>query len=66
MTLDEAIKHARQQADTIACAECAKEHRQLAKWLKELRERREQDEEEIHSYKETLRAIKTFTHGEGK
>lgn len=53
MTLDEAIKHCQQVAvaneahaqDSLekggyeerACIECAKEHRQLAKWLKELK-----------------------------
>lgn len=52
MTLDEAIKHCeevmienlektkdRNASDPIAinCFECADEHRQLAKWLKELR-----------------------------
>lgn len=57
MTLDEAIKHEeevmtenlektkdRNASDPIAinCFECAKEHRQLAGWLKELKQLREQ------------------------
>lgn len=41
MTLDEAIEHAAQIADsykdTVPDCECAKEHRQLAKWLTELK-----------------------------
>lgn len=35
MTLDEAIRHCREQADK-GCDECAAEHEQLAKWLEEL------------------------------
>jgi hypothetical protein len=35
MTLDEAIAHAEWCADN-SCGECAEDHRQLAKWLKEL------------------------------
>ena len=40
MTLDEAIKHAEEVANDmeLCCEECAKEHRQLAEWLKELQE----------------------------
>lgn len=48
MTLEEAIKHCEEVADQLegkdgyaytdsTCDECAKEHRQLAKWLRELR-----------------------------
>ena len=59
MTLDEAIKHAEEVAEKndkiadtfeetlknkIACRECAKEHRQLAEWLKELKSLRENEE----------------------
>lgn len=36
MTLDEAIAHAEEVATTI-CDKCAKEHRQLAEWLRELK-----------------------------
>lgn len=59
MTLDEAIKHAEEVAEenqTIVddcvhygfntaekCGKCAEEHRQLAKWLKELKQLREQN-----------------------
>lgn len=59
MTLDEAIKHAEEVADTKLqdaelseiqgcynnakkCSACAEEHRQLAKWLKELKKLRGQ------------------------
>lgn len=41
MTLDEAIEHAAQIADsykdTVPDCKCAKEHRQLADWLTELK-----------------------------
>lgn len=56
MTLDEAIKHAEKvaeekeeqaweaqlQEEYITCKDCAKEHRQLAEWLKELKQLRKQ------------------------
>lgn len=57
MTLDEAIKHCEEVAEEnqaivdscdyygenmAKCEECAKEHRQLARWLKELKQLREQ------------------------
>lgn len=56
MTLDEAIKHAEKvaeekeeqaweaqlQEEYITCKSCAKEHRQLAEWLKELKQLRKQ------------------------
>ncbi|WP_287385652.1 hypothetical protein [Lachnospira sp.] len=41
MTLDEAIKHAQDVADTN-CGQCAEDHKQLAEWLKELKELKEQ------------------------
>ena len=39
MTLEEAIKHAREVAEsrTDLCDECRAEHEQLAEWLEELR-----------------------------
>lgn len=43
MTLDEAIKHCNEVAETISesgCDECAKEHKQFAEWLIELKELR--------------------------
>ena len=43
MTLDEAIKHAEEVAEEKRCEKCAKEHRQLAEWLKELKQLREQE-----------------------
>lgn len=41
MTLDEAITHAENVANG-GCDECAKEHRQLAEWLSELKMLREE------------------------
>ena len=54
MTLDEAIKHARDKANEQkyyasfergkriqSCKKCAEEHEQLAEWLEELKDRRE-------------------------
>ena len=45
MTLDEAIKHAREVAEqrTDLCDECRMEHAQLAEWLEELKIRRAKD-----------------------
>lgn len=40
MTLDEAIQHAQEVANK-GCDQCAKDHQQLADWLKELKELRE-------------------------
>lgn len=37
MTLEEAIEHAYEQSKVSKCANCAKEHLQLAKWLEELK-----------------------------
>lgn len=37
MTLDEAIKHAEKKAFELGKCDCASEHIQLAKWLKELK-----------------------------
>lgn len=61
MTIDEAIKHAEEVAKELEeeavkgccddteimnkCTECAKEHRQLAEWLRELKAYREAREE---------------------
>ena len=60
MTLDEAIKHAEEvaeekeeqaweaqlQEEYRTCKDCAKEHRQLAEWLKELKQLRKQTKTE--------------------
>lgn len=44
MTLDEAILHCEEIADsykdTVPSCDCAKDHKQLAQWLKELKEYR--------------------------
>ena len=52
MTLDEAIEHCKDVAETMLeigidqkCIQCGKEHLQLAVWLKELKDRREQENE---------------------
>lgn len=42
MTLDEAIEHCREVANS-SCSGCAMEHAQLASWLIELKFRRQQD-----------------------
>ncbi len=58
MTLDEAIKHAEEVADshdrikqikavTLEECRCAEEHRQLAEWLKQLKVYKEQDGDAI-------------------
>ena len=40
MTIDEAIKHAEEVARTCDDSQCAKDHAQLADWLRELRRAR--------------------------
>ncbi|WP_276954306.1 hypothetical protein [Helicobacter rodentium] len=45
MTLDEAITHALEKANELKNCECAKEHLQLAEWLKELKFLREKTSE---------------------
>jgi len=44
MTLSEAINHAEAVASASSNPLCAKEHRQLALWLKELQEYRRKEE----------------------
>ena len=46
MTIDEAIAHAQETADTRTdlCDECREEHRQLAQWLIELKQLREEND----------------------
>ncbi len=42
MTLEEAINHCYEVLDRVdMCDECKEEHKQLAKWLEELKENRE-------------------------
>lgn len=43
MTLNEAITHSDEIANSD-CSECAKQHKQLAEWLKELKSKRECEE----------------------
>ena len=43
MTLDEAIKHCEEVADS-KCDECGAEHRQLAEWLRELKQKKGEEE----------------------
>lgn len=57
MTLDEAIKHAEEVAEEHtkynryggfeSCDECAKEHRRLAKWLKDYKRLLEQEPKQV-------------------
>ena len=42
MTLSEAITHCEEKID---CTQCGKEHRQLAKWLKELQKYKDLEEQ---------------------
>lgn len=46
MTLDEAIQHAREVAQS-GCSECCKEHAQLAEWLEELQRRRAAEQDSL-------------------
>lgn len=46
MTLDEAIQHAREVAQS-GCSECCKEHEQLADWLEELQRRRSAEQDSL-------------------
>ena len=57
MTLDEAIQHAREVAES-GCSECCKEHEQLAEWLEELRDRRVAPDHELISRREAIEAVK--------
>ncbi|WP_367567771.1 hypothetical protein [Lacrimispora sp.] len=40
MSLEEAIKHCEDKAKEMGCSECAKDHLQLADWLRELKQLR--------------------------
>lgn len=57
MTIEDAIKHAEEVAQESRCRACADEHRQLAKWLKELKRLRERQPHEDCVSRE--RAIET-------
>lgn len=64
MTLDEAIKHAEEVAEEHtkynfyggyeSCDECAKEHRQLAEWLEELKQLREIPDKLVPKYRDGI------------
>jgi len=63
MTLEEAIEHSEQVADsynnTVPDCDCAKQHRQLAEWLKELKYYRENGEEfETFNVKRIITTLK--------
>lgn len=45
MSLDEAIRHSEDSTRTNCSIECAREHEQLAEWLRELKQRKEKEEE---------------------
>jgi len=49
MTLNDAIDHCKEVAETNDCKPCAKDHIQLMKWLQELVKYR-QEFGDIHSY----------------
>jgi len=64
MTLEEEIKHHEQIADsykdTVPDCDCAKKHRQLAEWLKELKYYREECETfKVKRIIKSLEPIKT-------
>lgn len=65
MTLDEAIEHANQVADsykdTVPACKCAHEHRQLADWLTELKVLRDENArllERITTQKQTIQSYR--------
>lgn len=49
MTIEDAIKHAEEVANN-SCADCSKEHRQLADWLRELVRLRSEKTEKKYEY----------------
>ncbi len=53
MTLDEAIKHCEEKS--CGNSECANEHRQLSKWLKELKELKKIHKDMINNIPPELR-----------
>ena len=61
MTLDEAIIHAEQVADSCAVTDgnlkCEREHRQLVKWLKELKRLRASGSEDLISRQNAIEAM---------
>jgi hypothetical protein len=65
LTLEEAIKHCEEVAERLegkdgyaytdsTCDECAKEHRQLAEWLKELKALKQNMERQIKGAEEEI------------
>ena len=70
MTLDEAIIHAEEVAEEHtkynryggfeSCDECAEEHRQLAKWLRELKQIKREIPEIASETKEILKSVQTL------
>lgn len=63
MTIDEAIAHAQETADTRSdlCDECRNEHRQLADWLTEPKQLREENAELKRLLKLAVEDMKTIT-----
>lgn len=57
MTLDEAIKHAEEVAES-RCDECGAEHKQLAKWLKELKAYRDKRGISIEDFEDAMDALR--------
>ena len=56
-TVEYANAYDRENAD--ACAECAKEHKQLAEWLEELRDRRSAPDHELISRNAAIEAVRS-------
>jgi len=56
MTLDEAIQHAREVAQS-GCSECCKEHEQLAEWLEELQQRRAAEQDSLDAMRSQIEKV---------
>lgn len=51
MTIDEAIEHAFEQANSKKCPkDCREDHRQLGNWLKELKTLKAKEKKEVKRY----------------
>ena len=59
MTIDEAIKHAREVASQ-GCTECNRDHEQLAEWLEELKKVKQElnkVSQDLEVYKKALKLL---------
>ena len=57
MSLDEAIKHCEEVAENCDNSECGKEHKRLAKWLKELKAYRDNRGISIEDFEEAMNIL---------